>query len=121
MDEERIKRVRELGDHLAEYTISQDDRYFFTNFRVQNYHVFRTLLLRANLAQLKRGQTPIIDFDSYIEVFELAENDSHPDWRLARDLVFIRMIEQLHKRDWLGRNADALPEVAEEESDAVQS
>ena len=114
MDKQRIEQIRSMGDKLAVYVKEQNDRYFFTNFRVQKYQVFRTLFLRVALAQLKRGQAPLVDFDSYIDVFELAENDARADWRLARDLVLIRMIEQLHKLDWLSQNSDALPELADD-------
>jgi CRISPR-associated protein Cst1 len=119
MDKERIEQIRTLGDRLAEYVSAQNDRYLFANFRVQNYHHFRTTLLRANLAQVKRGNPPIIAFDPYIEVFEMAESDYRPDWRLARDLVLIRMIERLCALGWLGANMDAVPEVSEEETESV--
>lgn len=114
MEKQRIEQIRSMGDKLATYVKEQNDRYFFTNFRVQKYQVFRTLFLRVALAQLKRGQAPLIDFDSYIDVFELAENDARADWRLARDLVLIRMIEQLHELEWLAQNSDALPELADD-------
>lgn len=77
------------------------------------------MLLRANLDQVKRGNPPIIAFDPYIEVFEVAENDYHLDWRLARDLVFIRMIERLYELGWFGENVDAVPEIVEEETASV--
>lgn len=119
MDKERIEQIRTMGDRLAEYISSQNDRHLFTNFRIQNYHYFRTVLLRANLAQVKRGNPPIITFDPYIEVFEVAENDYRPDWRLARDLVLIRMIERLYELGWLGANVDAVPDVIEEETESA--
>jgi CRISPR-associated protein Cst1 len=119
MDKERIEQIRTMGDRLAEYISSQNDRHLFANFRIQNYHHFRTALLRANLAQVKRGNPPIIEFDPYIEVFEVAENDYYPGWRLARDLVLIRMIERLYKLGWLGANVDAVPEVTEEETESA--
>ncbi len=31
-----------------------------------------------------------------------------PDWRLARDLVLMRMIDQL--KEWLAQNPDATPQ-----------
>jgi len=119
MDKERIEQIRTMGDRLAEYVSSQNDRHFFANFRTRKYYYFRTALLRANLAQVKRGHPPIITFDPYIEVFETAENDARPNWGLARDLVFIRMIERLHDLGWLGANVDAVPEVTEEETESV--
>lgn len=117
MDKERIEQIRTMGDRLAEYISSQNDRYLFTNFRTRNYYHFRTALLRANLAHVRRGNPPIITFDPYIEVFETAENDARPSWGLARDLVLIRMIERLYELGWLGANVDAVPEVTETEEE----
>jgi len=119
MDKERIEQIRKMGDQLAEYIWSQNDRHFFAGFRTRNYYHFRTALLRANLAHVKRDNPPIIKFDPYVEVFEMAENDSRPDWSLARDLVFIRIIERLHELGWLGANVDVVPEVAEEETESA--
>ena len=117
MDKQQIDKIRVLGDRFAQHVKEQNDRYFFTNFREQRYQVFRTLILRAALSQLKRGQDTLIDFDSYVDVFEVAENDARMDWRLARDLVFLRMIEQLHKLEWLTKNTDALPELSQDSDD----
>ena len=118
MEPDRIEQIRALGDRLAEYIRGQDDRHLFTHFREQNYHYFRTALLRANLSEIKRGNPPIIEFDPYIEVFELAQDDRRPDWRLARDLVFIRIIERLYALGWTAANVEVIPEVTEEETES---
>lgn len=114
MDKERIEQIRQLGDSLAQYIKEQNDRRFFHDFfTVQRYDYFRNLLLKANLAQAKRGQTPLLTFDVYVTVFEDGQDLPRTDWRLARDLVLIRIIEQLHRLEWLGKNIEALPEVDE--------
>jgi len=120
MEAERIEQIRAMGDRLADYVSSQNDRRFFRQFFVeQRYSYFRTALIKANLAYVKRGHPPIITFDPYIEVFEEGNDLASPDWRLARDLVLIRMVEQLYQQGWLGSNTDAIPEAdtAETESD----
>jgi CRISPR-associated protein Cst1 len=112
VDQERIRQIRELGDRLAAYVNSENDRRFFTAFfSEQNYGYFRTALIKANLAHVKRGNPPLITLDPFIQVFEEGEEVERSDWRLARDLVLIRMIEQLYHLGWLGRNTDVLPEV----------
>ncbi len=114
MDKERIEKIRQLGDTLAEYVKGQNDRRFFREFfTVQRYDYFRNALVKANLAQAKRGHAPIITFDTYIAVFEDGEDLARPDWRLARDLVLIRMVERLYELGWLGQNPDAIPEDIE--------
>lgn len=109
MEKERIDQIRVMGDRLAEYVSSQNDRRFFREFFTQNrYEYFRNQLLKANLACVKRGNPPIIEFEPYIQVFEEGTELAHADWRLARDLVLIRMIENLYTRNWFSANPDAL-------------
>jgi CRISPR-associated protein Cst1 len=120
MDKERIEQIRTMGDRLAEYVSSQNDRRFFREFFIeQRYGYFRTSLIKANLAHVKQGHPPIITFDPYIEVFEEGDGLAHSDWRLARDLVLIRMVERLYEQGWLGSNVDAIPEQVEEESESA--
>lgn len=114
MEKERIELIRKLGDTLAEYVSSQNDRRFFREFfTVQRYDYFRNTLVKANLAYARRGQAPIINFDTYIGVFEEGDDLARTDWRLARDLVLIRLVERLHQLGWLGQNSDVIPENVE--------
>ena len=118
MDKERVEQIRAMGDRLAYFVEGQNDRRFFREFfTIQRYDRFRTALIKANLAEVKRGQAPIITLDPYIEVFEEGNELARQDWRLARDLVLIRMVERLYERKWLGGNADAIPEIEVSESD----
>lgn len=112
MDKERIRQVRELGDRLAAYVDTQNDRRFFMNFFAeQNYSNFRTNLIKVNINHVKRGNSPLITLEPYIEIFEDGEEIERSNWRLARDLVLIRMIEQLYNTGWLGKNQDTIPET----------
>ena len=115
MENERIEEIRKMGDQLANYVSSQNDRRFFREFfHLRRPSDIRTLLIRANLEHVRRGNPPIIKLDPYIEVFEEGYGLERPDWWLARDLVFIRMVEQLHEKGWLGENPDVVEETAQE-------
>lgn len=114
MQPERLERIRQLGDRLADYIYQQDKAKFFNNFCRYKYFAFRTALLRASLGEAEQGKPPLFDFEMYVDIFEFAEEDSRPDWYLARDLVFMRMIDQLHKLKWSGFSREALPEIEEE-------
>ncbi len=115
MEKERVEEIRTLGDRLAEYVSSQNDRRFFREFfTTQRYDYFRTVLIKANMAYVKKGRAPIITLEPYIRVFEEGEEVSRQDWRLARDLVLIRMVERLYEQGWLGSNADMIPESTPE-------
>ena len=121
MDKESVEQIRKMGDKLADYVSGQNDRRFFREFFTeQRYEYFRTSLIKANLAHVKRGNPPFLTLDPYIEVFEEGNELARPDWRLARDLVLIRMVEGLYKQGWLGSNPDVIPEPTEEETGSAQ-
>ena len=63
---------------------------------------------------VQRGNPPLVTLDPYIDVFEDGDEMARSDWRLARDLVLIRVIEQLFQQGWLGSHPEAIPEVSEE-------
>lgn len=115
MDKERVEHIRTMGDRLAEYVSTQNDRRFFRDFfTLQRYEYLRNALIKANVAWVRQGGAPIVTLDPYIAVFEEGDELARSDWRLARDLVLIRMVEQLHAKGWLGQNVSVIPEVAEE-------
>lgn len=116
MDEVRITQIRQLGDQLAAYVKKQNDKRFFRNFYLEGkYPSFRALLLKANTGHVQRGHPPILTLDTYTTVFEDGEELGKSNWTLARDLVLIRMIEQLYAGDnWFRQNEDAFPEIIEQ-------
>ena len=115
MEPHRIEHIRKMADGLADYVNHQNDRRFFRDFYTsRNYTHLRTALLKADLAHVRQGKPPIIQFEPYIEVFEEGRELSRRDWSLARDLVLIRMIEKLHASGWLGRNAEVIDESVDE-------
>ncbi len=119
MEAVKIEQIRQLGDALALYVREQNDKRFFRAFYTENrYGFLRNSLIKANTAHVKRGNSPFLTLDNYISVFEDGEELASSDWRLARDLVLIRMVEQLHKNGWLGSNEDAIPDVKEEENES---
>ncbi|MCB9009811.1 MAG: type I-B CRISPR-associated protein Cas8b1/Cst1 [Ardenticatenaceae bacterium] len=121
METERIEQIRRLGDALADYIKTQNDKRFFRAFYVENrYAYLRNGLIKANTAYVKSGHEPFLTLDSYISIFEDGEELSSRDWRLARDLVLIRLVEQLYKNGWLSANQDAVAdvEVSDEENES---
>lgn len=115
VEKERIEQIRDLGDRLAAYVAGENDRRFFTAFyNARRYLHLRNTLIKANLAHVKRGNPPLITLEPFIQVFEEGFDVERPDWRLAADLVLIRMIEQLYELGWLGKNIDALAELQDD-------
>lgn len=113
MDDSRISHIRKLADQLAEYVWTENDRTFFHRFlTASRYDELRALLIRLSVAQMKKGQAPVVTFDAYVKVFEEGEELPFSDWRLAKDLILIRMVEQLYKLGWIQSHAAELPEPA---------
>lgn len=119
MDRSRIDHIRALGDALASYVQSENDRrLFYVLRRSDKYGDVRVALIKASEAQMRRGRPPLVGFDQFVAVFETGEDLPYDDWRLARDLVLIRMIEQLHAAGWIKAHVDELPEPSLEETAA---
>ena len=121
MDKKRIEAIRALGDTLASYVKEQGDKKFLLNFyRTKSKDAFMSVLMKANKNYAASGHTPLFGLDTFCNVF--LEQDGNIDtlkldWRFARDLVLIRMIEWLHDNNWLGENLDALPEEQETDNE----
>lgn len=114
MTDDRVAKLKELGDKLADYTRYQGGKRFFRQFfTVQRSDHFLTLLNKTNIdyTRYKRGAETLFDLDSFLALFMESDEVLRSDWRLMRDLVLIRMVEQL--RDWIANNADAIPSEEE--------
>ena len=116
MKPNRIESISKMGEQLAQYVHDENDTRFFERFysEQRNYSLIRNELIRVNKALLKRGQPPLVKFEPYMEVFEDMDERGRTDWRLARDLVLIRMIEKLYELRWIQQHVDAIPETREE-------
>lgn len=98
MDRARVEAIRELGDRLAEHIHEEKDKRLFLNaFRIRNNYYVRRLLLDTSFRRLRANDRPMVTFDEYLTIFEEGEEVARADWRLAWDLVLIRVIEQLQE------------------------
>jgi len=111
MDESRIQSIRELGDGLAQFIFDRNDRRLFNDFwMAHNYNELRAALIRASTAEVRRGRKPLITLEQFLSIFEQTEGIPAADWRLGRDLVLIRMLEQLYQKGWVQQYVDEIPE-----------
>ncbi len=110
MERERIDKIRELGDALAAYIQTRDSRLFGRMYLARQYPELRRQLIRA----AKQADTALVPFDTFVAIFEDSEEVGRPDWRLACDLLLIRIIEQLHQvgKDELLKQVEEAPEEA---------
>jgi len=63
-------------------------------YNARDYRAFRLALLRA--IKSYSGDAPLVEFDGFVSIFEEAEEFARLDWNLARDLLLIRIFEQLY-------------------------
>ncbi len=112
----RVETIRNVADRIAEHVAADNDRRLFQGlYRVRRYGDLRNLLIKASGARLKKGEPPLVGFEEFLWVFEEGGDSFRTDWALARDLLLIRVIEQLHGRGWFGRAPEVLDVLAEEE------
>jgi CRISPR-associated protein Cst1 len=108
----RIELIRRFGDTIADHVLTENDRALFRNLLMASeYGHLRAVINKAGLERLKRGKPPLVDFDTYVAIFEEGEELAFGRWRLARDLVIIRVIERLHAEGWITAHAEELPEL----------
>jgi CRISPR-associated protein Cst1 len=116
MDSGRIDAIRELADALASDVATENDRRLWWKvYSADNYRGVRLTLIQASQRRVKRGVEPVITFDRFLEVFEEGEELPRIDWRLAWDLVLIRVIETLYQTKWFDSNRDALTDEEAEQ------
>lgn len=110
MEKQRVEEIRAFADSLATYIFEQEDDAFLRNFYcIRQSWKFRDLLIKANYKQVKAGHAPLFKFDPYLRVFEEGKEAMRADWSFVRDLVLIRIIEQLHATQYFSNHPDALP------------
>jgi len=111
MEAHRIETIRRVADRLAESISASNDRQLFRGLWMSGrYGELRRVLVVVNTRRACRGQEPLLTFDDFVTVFEFGEDSQRPDWGLARDLVLIRVIEQLHQQGWFRTHADVIGE-----------
>lgn len=126
MDGQRIELIRALGDRLAEEIDATNDRALFMRaYSARRYDEVRRLLLRSSFVRLRRNEEPVVSFDDFLTIFEEGEELARADWRLAWDLVLVRLIDTLYTRGWLARHKEVIDEAEQvleegEEQTAVE-
>jgi CRISPR-associated protein Cst1 len=119
MDALRIETIKRVADRLTNHVSTSHDRSFFRGLWMsRRYGEFRRVLVSANTRNVQEGREPLLSFEDFVTVFEYGEESGRPDWNLARDLLLIRVIEQLHQGGWFERNPDVItPEEITQVSD----
>jgi CRISPR-associated protein Cst1 len=65
------------------------------------HSILRGELVKAQRREFLQAKDLLFSLDEYVEVFEAEDNTGAANWSLVRDLICIRLVEQLHKSGWL--------------------
>jgi CRISPR-associated protein Cst1 len=121
LEKERIDAIRELGDRVAdEIAATNDHRLYGRIFRSSGYQELRNQLIKLDQRAAYSGRAVPTGFDRFVVAFEAADGVASGDWRLARDLVLIRMIERLAEKGFFTLADAELAEEAETAEDTVE-
>lgn len=114
MDPERITLLRKLGERFAGYV--RDKKAFFYQFsRTDEYSRWRRLVLRAADDHMRATGTSLVSFDEFVTAFTAPQGEVN-DWRLARDLVTLALIDARATGDPLSEDDEPLFDEEDVES-----
>jgi CRISPR-associated protein Cst1 len=115
VERDRIESIRTLGDAIAEEIATENDRrLWWAVYSAENYRQVRLAVIQASKRRLRRSLAPLISLDQFLKVFEEGDELPRIDWRLAWDLVLIRVIEMLYAAKSFEKNLDLLGEEEQE-------
>ena len=98
MDSKRIDTLRRLGDQFADYVDKVDGRLFDRLFMVRRYYDLSRELLSAK-RKADKHDIVLFTFEDFVEAFEGNPDIPRVDWSLARDMILVRMLDQLNAKN----------------------
>jgi CRISPR-associated protein Cst1 len=112
VEQTRVDAIRDLADAVADEIVTDNNRRLFrSTYQATQYPFVRRILLQASARRMLRGAAPLVTLETFLTIFEDAEELTRRDWRLAWDLVLIRLIDRLYERGWVREHKDALADV----------
>ncbi len=121
VDKERIEAIQTMADRIAAYIRKENDRNLLYAFLMgrnewKGLHHLQNRLIKADYNAAKQGDL-IFSLEEFTSVFYNSEDRYW--WIIARDLVLIRIIEQLHHNGWFKSNADVLEQAEPSEPESI--
>jgi CRISPR-associated protein Cst1 len=123
MNKERLDHIRTFADRLADLIDEHNDRRLFRDlvFTAGEWQ-YRAILTKVQRQYAHDRNSLLFGLDEYLDIFLADDAGDRVSWSLVRDLISIRLVEQLFKNQFFNRagNADIL-ETPEEKEAAVAS
>jgi CRISPR-associated protein Cst1 len=100
MEEQRLTAIREFADKISAYIDRVNDRDLFLSFIYGSKQwEIRNALTKAQRNRAREHNDLLFGLDEYVKVFVADDAVGKFDWGLTRDLISIRIVEQLfHKK-----------------------
>lgn len=115
MDKQRIERIRQFADRLAEVICKTRDKSLFRDLVYQHKAwEYRNALSKAQRNLAKDRRDLLFGLDDYVQVFLADDAVGAADWGLVRDLISIRLVESLHQQNFFGGD---MQELLDEETE----
>ncbi len=116
MEQKRVDAIRSFADRLAQQIQRRNDRGLFRSLVYSKRPwELRNALTKAQRNEFRENRELLFGLDEYLDVFEAEDNVGKYDWSLTRDLISIRLIEQLHRSGYLSEDM-----LKEEETEEVE-
>lgn len=111
VDQQRIEAIKGFADRLASHISQSNDRGLFRNLvYAQRSWEVRNALTKAQRNQAKDHGDLLFGLDEYVRVFEADDAIGRMEWSLIRDLISIRLVEELYNCGFFAKeeNVDLL-------------
>lgn len=123
MNKDRIERIREFADRLAELIDKHNDKQLFRGLVfTANETQYRLLLTKVQRNYAREKNALLFGYEDYLNMFLADDGGERVYWSLVRDLISIRLVEQLFTKRFFERsgNEGALDQ-SEETSESRES
>lgn len=111
MNEERIKAIRAFADRLAEIIDDHNDKRLFQGlvYTAKEWE-YRALLTKVQRQYANDRNQLLFGLEQYLDLFLQTDGGGPSQWSLVRDLISIRLVEELFKKKFFDRegNREAL-------------
>lgn len=119
MNKERLESIRRFADRLAEFIDEHNDRRLFRNLVFTSGEgQYRALLTKVQRQYAHDRNALLFGFDEYLDLFLADDAGDYVSWSLVRDLISIRLVEQLFHKKFFDRagNQDVLESFEDQSS-----
>ena len=118
MNKERVDAIRVFADRLADIIDTHNDKHLFKDmvFTAGEWQ-YRLILAKVQRRYAHERNELLFSFEDYLNIFLAIEAGERVNWSMIRDLISIRLVEQLFRKDFFARGDNA--KVLEEPADAA--